>query len=84
MNEIDEYLERANDIIGPRSKEEELYDNEVVKCLKKYGKIRKALNRANKKYPEEALLYNDDNVGELQERYEYMVNHYDVIKKLSN
>ena len=45
MKELEQYLERANDIIGPRTKEEEQYDNEVVKCLKKYGKIRKALNR---------------------------------------
>jgi len=55
MKEMDLYLDRANEIIGDRSKEEELYDNEVVKWLKKYGKIRKALNKANKKYPGEAL-----------------------------
>jgi len=84
MNDFKEYLERANDIIGPRSKEEEQYDIEVVKCMKKYGKIRRAINRANKKYPEEALLYDESNIHELQERYEYMLNHYEIIKKYSN
>jgi len=82
MKELEQYLERANDIIGPRTKEEEQYDNEVVKCLKKYGKIRKALNRANKKYPEEALQYTESDIGDLQDRYEYMVNHYDIVKKM--
>lgn len=84
MNDFDAYLESANDIIGPRTKEEELYDNEVVKGLKKYGKIRRALNLANKKYPSEALKYDDSNIGDLQARYEYIVSHYEIIKKLSN
>ena len=44
---IEQYLERANEIIGERSKEEEKYDNEVVKWLRKQGNIRKALNKAN-------------------------------------
>lgn len=84
MNVFDEYLERANAIIGVRTKEEEMYDNEVVKWLRKYGKIRKALNKANKKYPEEALQFNEENIGDLQDRYEYMVTHYDMVKKLNH
>lgn len=84
MNDISRYLETANEIIGPRTREEELYDNEVVNCLKKYGKIRKALNRANKKYPAEALRYDETSLGELKERYEYMVDHYDIVKKMGN
>ncbi|MFT7562338.1 MAG: hypothetical protein ACI93R_004273 [Flavobacteriales bacterium] len=84
MNDINEYLGRANEIIGPRTRDEELYDDEVVKCLKKYGKIRKALNRANKKYPAEALDYDEESLGELEERYEYMVSHYDIVKQIGN
>jgi len=79
---MDPYLERANEIIGDRSREEELYDNEVVKWLKKYGKIRKALNKANKKYPDEALKYRDSDVDELFDRYEYLMNHQEIVTKL--
>ena len=79
---MDPYLERANEIIGDRSREEELYDNEVVKWLKKYGKIRKALNKANKKYPDEALKYNDSDVDGLFDRYEYLMNHQEILAKM--
>lgn len=79
---LEEYLKRANEIIGPQSKEEELYDTEVVRWLKNYGKIRRALNRANKKYPEEALHYDDSDLEELKDRYEYILNHNDKVKKL--
>jgi len=82
MKIFEPYLERANEIIGDRTKDEELYDNEVVKCLKKYGKIRKALNQANKKYPNEALQYDDTNIADLQSRYEYMVEHDAILKRL--
>lgn len=84
MKELEPYLERANEIIGERTKAEELYDNEVVKNLKKYGKIRKALNRANKKYPNEALKYDDSHIGDLQERYEYMVEHYKIVSQIGH
>ena len=84
MKELELYLERANEIIGERCKEEKLYDDEVVKCLKKYGKIRKAVNHANKKYPEEALQYDDSNIAELQERYEYMVEHDEILKRMGH
>ena len=84
MNDFEAYLDSANDIIGPRTQEEELYDKEVVNGLKKYGKIRRALNLANKKYPSEALKYDESNIEDLQARYEYMVNHYEIVKKLSN
>jgi hypothetical protein len=84
MKELEPYLERANNIIGDRTKDEELYDNEVVNCLKKYGKIRKALNRANKKYPDEALEYDDSNIDDLQARYEYMAEHYQIVKRMGH
>ena len=84
MKELQPYLDRANDIIGERSKEEELYDNEVVENLRKYGKIRKALNKANKKFPNEALKYDDSNIEDLQDRYEYMVNHYDIVNRMGH
>ena len=81
MGSIDQYMQRSQDIIGERTPEEEQYDNELIKCLKRYGKIRKAINRANKKYPEEALKYNDENIGDIEAHYVYLMNHMDMISK---
>jgi hypothetical protein len=81
---IDQYLEKANEIIGDRSKEEEKYDNEVVKWLRKQGKIRKALNKANQKYPDQALKYDDSNIDDLTSHYEYLMQHMEIVKKLGN
>ena len=84
MSNIQEYLDRANEIIGERTKEEEAYDNEVIKYLEKYGKIRKAVNKANKAYPKQALKYNDDNIEEIQSHYDYLLQHMRIIRKLGN
>ena len=81
---IEQYLERANEIIGERSKEEEKYDNEVVKWLRKQGKIRKALNKANQKYPDQALEYDDSNIDDLASHYEYLMQHMNMVKKLGS
>lgn len=84
MSELDQYLERANDIIGERSKEEELYDKEVIKWLKKFGKIRKALNKANKRYPDEALKYDDSSIEDIESHYEYLLQHSEIVNKLGH
>jgi len=84
MQNIQDYLDRANEIIGERTEEEVAYDNEVIKYLEKYGKIRKAVNKANKVYPKQALKYNDDNIGEIQSHYDYLLQHMQIIRKLSN
>lgn len=81
---IEQYLERANEIIGERSKEEEKYDNEVVKWLRKQGNIRKALNKANQKYPDQALKYDDSNIDDLASHYEYLMQHMNMVKKLGS
>lgn len=47
MNLKDQYLDRAHEIIGERTPEEEKYDNEVLLWPEKTGKIRKAINKAN-------------------------------------
>jgi hypothetical protein len=67
---FEQYLERANEIIGERSKEEERYDKEVVKWLRKQGKIKKALDKANQKYPNQALQYDDSNIDDIESHYE--------------
>ena len=84
MNLIDQHLDRANEIIGERTPREEKYDNEVLLWLEKTGKIRKAINKANKKYPNEALQYNEDNIADILEHYDYLLNHMKIIRKLGN
>jgi len=82
MSTIDQYLQRSNEIIGERTREEERYDDEVLKSLEKYGKIRKALNKANKKFPEEAMKYDDSNIADIAEHYEYLLQHSRIVNKL--
>jgi DNA-binding protein H-NS len=84
MNEIEQYLQNSNEIIGDRTKEEELYDKEVIKYLKKYGKIRKALNKANKNYPNEAMKYDDTNINDITAHYEYLMQHSEIVNKLGH
>ncbi len=82
MNLIDQYLLRSKEIIGDRTPEEEQYDNEVIKWLKKYGKIRKAINEANKKYPDEALELDETNANDVAAHYEYLMEHIEIIRKM--
>lgn len=84
MSLITQYMQNSQDIIGERTPEEEQYDSELIKCLKKYGKIRKAINRANKKYPDEALKYNDENIGDIEAHYEYLMNHMEIVGKIGH
>lgn len=81
MSFIDQYMHVSQDIIGERTSEEEKYDNELIKWLKKYGKIRKAINKANKMYPDEALKYNDENIGDIEAHYNYLMNHMEIAGK---
>jgi hypothetical protein len=84
MSLIDQYLQRSHDTIGERTADEERYDNEVIKWLKKYGKIREAINKANKKYPNEALKYDDSNIDDIGSHYEYLMQHMEIVKKIGH
>ena len=84
MNLIDQYLRRSQDLIGERAPDQERYDNEVIKWLMKYGKIRKAINKANKKYPNEALKYDDSNINELASHYEYLAQHMEIVERIGH
>ncbi|WDN88803.1 hypothetical protein BuS5_01771 [Desulfosarcina sp. BuS5] len=82
MNLTDQYFDRAHEIIGERTPEEKKYDNEVLLWLEKTGKIRKAINTANKKHPNEMLQYNEDNIADIQEHYEYLVKPHEDHKEI--
>ena len=84
MDIIEQYFLRSQEIIGNRTQEEEGYDNEVIRWLRKGKNIRKALKKANKKYPKEALQIDESNINDVAAHYEYLLEHEDIIRKISH
>jgi len=82
MDLLDAYLNRSGEIVGERTAAEQRYDAEVVKWLKKTGKIRKAIRKANEKYPGEALKVSDENVDEVAEHYRYLMQHMEIVRAM--
>ena len=83
MGLIDQYLRRSQEIIGQRTQAEEQYDNEVIKWLNKGVNIRKAIKKANKKYPDEALKVDATNVDDIAAHYEYLRQHMEIMRKIN-
>ena len=77
------YLDRSDEIIGDRTPEEIAYDNEVIKQLRKGRDIKKALKMAARKYPSEALQWNEETIGDIAAHYEYLMEHEEITRKLS-
>ena len=84
MDLIKQYLSRSKEIIGNRTQEEIRYDNEVLKWLRKSKKIKIAINKANEKYPKEALKIDDSNINDVANHYEYLMQHEKIMRKLSH
>ena len=84
MNFLDQYLQRSQEIIGDRSPSEKRYDNEVLRWLLKGKNIRKAIEKANKKYPEESLKIDNTNSGDVAEHYDYIMQHQEILNKISS
>ena len=84
MDFIEQYLDRANEIIGERTKEEEQYDKEVLRWLRKGKAIQKAIHKANQKYPKEAMEVATDNINDVAAYYEYLLDHDNIIRKISH
>ena len=82
MDFLEQYLNTANEIIGDRTKDEERYDKEVLRWLRKG--IKKAINKANKKYPKEALKVDDNPINEIASHYDYLLEHDNIIRKISH
>ena len=84
MDFFEQYLNRANEIVGGRTKEEERYDKEVLRWLRKGKGIKKAINKASQKYPKEALEVDDDNINDVAAHYDYLLEHDNIIQKISH
>lgn len=82
---LDAYLERTAEfsaMLKERTPGEVAYDNEVVAGLRRGLSIKKALELAGEKYPEEALHWDKTTIGEIKDHYEYLMNHEDILPKL--
>ena len=82
MDSVKQYLERAAEIIGERTPEEEKYDREVLRWLEKGKTVKKAIDRANEKYPKEALMVEEAMLHDLQSHYEYLLEHQRILRRL--
>jgi hypothetical protein len=51
VNVLTQYVDRANEIVGERAPDEEKYDREVIRWLRRGKNISKAIAKANPKYP---------------------------------
>ena len=84
MDISEQYLLRSQEIIGNRTQEEKRYDKEVIRWLRKGKNIRKAITKANKEYPKEALQFDESNINDVAAHYEYILEHEDIIEKISH
>ena len=82
MDILKQYTERASEIIGERTPNEEKYDREVIRWIRRGKNIRKAIAKANEKYPTESLQINNDNFSDVQAHYEYLAEHDAIMEKL--
>jgi len=82
MDILKQYTDRANEIIGERTPEEEKYDREVIRWMRRGKSITKAIAKANEKYPTEALQVDNDNLPDVQAHYEYLADHEAINEKL--
>jgi len=84
MSILDQYLQRSQEIIGDRSPAEKRYDNEIIRWLRKGKKIRKAIDKANKKYPKEALEIDSTNTADIAAHYDYIMQHEEMMNKIAS
>ena len=82
MELLNQYLQRSQEIIGDRTREEMRYDKEVLRWLRKGKKIQKAIEKANKKYPKEALEIDDKTINDVAAHYEYILEHENIMKRM--
>ena len=82
VEQINAYLERAQDIIGDRSSGEIQYDDAVVAYMSAGMDIKRAIGSANQQYPDEALNPGADQWLGVAARYEYLKEHLVILRRL--
>ena len=84
MDMIEQYLSRSQEITADRTRAEIRYDNEVVRWLRKGKDIKNAINKANKKYPNDALKLDGSDINDVASYYDYLFEHDNIIRKISH
>ena len=82
---IESYLKDTagfSSMLGERTPGEVAYDNEVVIGLRRGLSIKRALELAGEKYPEDALKWDDETINDIKAHYEYLMNHEDILDRL--
>ncbi len=82
MNPLEAYIARSEEIIGDRTVAEKKYDTDVLKGLRRGKSIAKAIEAANRRHPAEALVVDDESMGDVAAHYDYLLQHEDIMKKL--
>jgi len=79
---LKQYITRADEIIGERTPDEQKYDREVIRWMRRGKTTSKAIAKANEKYPAEALQVDNDNLADVQAHYKYLAEHEAIMEKL--
>jgi hypothetical protein len=79
---IKKYLDRAAEIIGDRTSSEIAHDDAVVEALNQGRTIKEALAIAGEKHPDEAIKWDDGNIGDIAAHYEYLKEHTRIMRML--
>jgi len=82
---LDAYLESTAEFsatLKERTPGEIAYDSEVVAGLRRGLSIKKALELAGEKYPDEALQWDETTIAGIKDHYEYLMNHEDILSKI--
>jgi hypothetical protein len=82
---IDSYLKDTvefSSMLRERTAGEVAYDNKVVIGLRRGLPIKRALELAGEKYPDDALKWDDETINDIKAHYEYLMNHEDILAKI--
>jgi len=86
MNELLEFYNKGTSefdaMLSERTENEIAHDNIILNALRAGKPIKEALDLAAKKYPEEALQYNSENIDGIHSHYDYLLKHEDIKNRM--
>lgn len=69
------------DDLSERTENEAAYDSVLIEALKDGKTIVESIAIANGQYPKEALKYSIDQLGEVENHYRYLSDHFELKKR---
>jgi len=81
-NFLKAYLERADEIIGNRTSAEIAHDDVVIEALNQGKPLKEALAIAGAKFPDEAIICDENNFNDLESHYDYIREHSKILRML--